>query len=545
MDLENAASINAIGMILHNKIVNENGYPLEFRDHTFLIDPYLDETPEQVVMKASQIGHSTLEIIRAIHLCKYLQANVIYTLPSRNAVKDFVMPKVDPLLEKNPVLKSMVGSTDSTALKKIGDRFLYFRGSWEQSAAISISAHILINDELDRSNQKVIRTYRTRLDGGRRERPDLGWEWQLSNPSIPGAGVDEKWQKSDQKHWYIRCPHCMAQQFLNFPENIDFKRRIYICQKCHMWLSDDVRRDGEWIAHRQSSISGYWISQLMVPWIPASKIIDDYDDGKGDQSIFYNFTLGLPYISKESGVDRQTILNCIIPGDNPRTDVAMGVDNGVVKHYVIGNRYGIFRIGTTKDWEEIEDLRNQYSASMVIDANPYPVQPKRLATKYRGKVFLHYYVQDIKSIGTTRWGNKEKQYIVESDRAKIIDQTVADLASGDMVFNLTATDLEEYITHWEVMYRAIITNARGIQVPTWKTIGEEAGAKKPDHYAHATVLFKVALEKAGSRGGIIRPEPAQRESEHPVISDEQTTAALDIRQVIERAKKTRRSWKNR
>ncbi len=541
IDIQSVQNANAIAFILANKIVNENSVPIEFRDHRFLVDPYLDENPEQVIIKSAQVGWSTLEIIKSIHQCHFLRANVIYTLPSRNVVKDFVLPKVNPLIDMNPALKALVGETNSISLKKIGDRFLYFRGSWEQMSAISISGHILKHDEFDRSNQKVLKTYRSRLDAAKRERPDLGWEVQFSNPSIPGNGVDEKWQLSDMKHWFIKCPHCNQWQFLNFPDNIDFEREIYICKKCHKELDDITRRMGQWVNKRNSSISGYWINQMMVPWIPAKKIIED---SLGDQSIFYNFTLGLPYISKEQGISRQIILNDIILTDNPRVDVAMGVDNGVVKHYVIGNRYGIFEMGSTESWDDIEDLRNRYGATMVIDALPYPTMPKRLAQKYNGKVFVHYYVKDIKEIGTIWWGENNKRLIVESDRTKIIDQVVADLNSGDIVFNLNESQLEEYIIHWGNLYRTVELAGNGIIQSSWKTIGQETGTKKPDHLAHATIYWRIALEKAALSGGIVKPEPINKRVISPHVDKEGNMPALDIRRVIERAKKKRRDWRS-
>src|SRR3990167_7248140 len=159
MDLSKAAQFNAIAWILANNIVNENGTPIEFKDHTFLIEPYLDNSPRQAIKKCAQIGWSTLAILRAFHLARYAGANIIHTFPSKNISKDFVIPKVNPLIARNKVLKDMVG-VDSVFLKQIGDRFIYYRGSYEETESISISAHILIQDEFDRSNQKVLKIYR-------------------------------------------------------------------------------------------------------------------------------------------------------------------------------------------------------------------------------------------------------------------------------------------------------------------------------------------------------------------------------------------------
>ena len=33
---------------------------------------------------------------------------------------------------------------------------------------------------------------------------------ELSNPSLPGYGIDEAYQVSDQRHWTVRCSECGA-----------------------------------------------------------------------------------------------------------------------------------------------------------------------------------------------------------------------------------------------------------------------------------------------------------------------------------------------
>lgn len=543
IDLDTAQKFNAVAFIQRNNIVNENGYPIEFKAHRFLLQPYMDNSKQQVVMKAAQVGWSTLAIIRAFHLAKFAQANIIYTLPSRNAVKDFVRPKVDPLIENNPVLQAMIGDTDSVQLKKVGDRFVYFRGSYEESSAISISAHILIADEFDRSNQKVLRTYKSRLDASQLERPELGWYWIFSNPYVPSSGVHAIWENSDQKHWFVKCkePKCRYEWFLSFPESIDFDKECYICQKCHHPLSKEDIISGRWVKKRESEISGYWINQMMVPWIPASKIIEE---SKGDQQVFYNFTLGLPYQSADESVTREAIVKCIVPSDNPRTSVAMGVDNGIEKHYVIGNQYGIFKIGRTESWEEIEDLRNRYGAVMVVDAMPYPAMPKRLVEKYPGKVFMHYYSQDKKQIGIVRWGEGDNKGVVNSDRTKIIDSVVADINAADFTYNLTVNDLEIYIAHWEKMYRQIVEASSGIKKPVWKTAGQDYGVKKPDHYVHATIYWRIAMEKASMTGsGIIRTQSPHSEGKNPTIGPDETVPGLDLKELIKKSNRPERDWR--
>lgn len=534
IDFSQAQAFNAIAWILGNGIRNENGSLVEFKDHAFLRQPFMDNSPRQVVPKCSQIGWSTLAILRSFHLARYAGANIIHTFPSRNMSKDFVIPKVNPLIYGNDAIKKLV-SVDSINLKKIGDRFIYYRGSYEQTEAISISANILINDEYDRSNVPVLKTYRTRLDDSKRERPELGWEWQFSNPTIPGAGVDVLWQKSDQKHWFVKCPKCSYDWYIKFPDNIDFEGKRKICAKCHREMTRETLQKGRWVQkYKNREVSGYWISQMFVPWIPASEIIED---SEGDQEIFHNFTLGQPYVSKDTAVTRESILKCLSPGTNPKTDVAIGVDNGRVKHYVVGNRYGIFAVGATEDWAEIERIRNQFNAVMVIDAMPYPHTPQMLAEKYPGKVYIHYYQQDRKNMGIIRW----EMASVRSDRTKIIDYVVSEINSGDVTFQLTEKDLEDFIYHWMQLYRTIVPTPQGIDKPAWKTIED-----RPDHYAHAMVYWRVALEQTLGQGRIVDPPgPKQKGDQHPEVGPDNTVPALDLAEVVKRAGSVVRSSRDR
>lgn len=525
LDLATGATHNAAAWVLANNITNENGKPLDFRRHKFLVDFYMDQTPEIVCIKCSQIGFSTTAIIKSAHLCNYKKANVIYLLPSKSVVKDFVTPKVDPLINTNPALRGMMGVTDNLGLKSFGtgkdQRFLYFRSSWDESSGIAISAHVLVADENDRSNQKAISTYRTRLDAALLDRPDLGYVWRFSNPTIEGYGTDEIYGKSDAKVWMIKCGHCNHFQEMKYPENINFETQEYICIKCQRNLTVEDRTRGEWVKrYFGRNISGYRISQMIAPWIPASKIIAD---SLGDQSIFYNFTLGQAYTSKDIQITRDSLTKCLSPDYNPRTNVAIGVDNGIIKHYVIGNKYGIFRVGSTESWQEIENLRNQYDAVMVCDANPYPTPVYKLVQKYRGKVFAQYYEEDKKQMGTIRYGEGEEMGIVKSDRTKLIDSFVADVNSQDVLFNMSLTELEnqEYIQHCLNIYRVVEESAMGIKKGVWKTI-----EGKPDHLLHASCYFKVALQQTLTVGGVAHAPPPR-----PKMEITPTYATPDGRQV--------------
>lgn len=533
-------AINPIAFVHNHNIVNENGVPLEFHDHKFLIQPMADMTVEQVIMKPSQIGWTVVVgINKSLWMAQHMKANVIYTMPSRTAIKDFVSPKVDPIISQNKIYQSWMGKTDSSALKAVGERFVYFRGSWEESAAISISADVLINDEVDRSNQLVLSTYRTRLDASRWQRPDLGFVWQWSNPSIPGYGVDEQWQISDKKHWFVKCPHCNFEWYLKWPDNINIEKGIYICTRCKRELPDEARRNGRWVTQNsKSSISGYWISQLAVPWISAKEIIAK---SKKDAGIFHNFCLGLPYISKDQSVSRAAILRCISMTTNPRTGVVMGIDNGVKKTVVLGNVHGIFKVYETESWEEIEADLIRYNATAVCDLNPYPNTPRQLAQKYPGRFFTCTF-SDAKDLAVIHWGKKEKRGTVSVDRTKIIDLVVAEIIKGEILYNMTITDLEQYIYDWTQLFRAIETNVIGIQKAVWRTI-----EGRRDHYAFATFYWRIALEKMFAGGAVVRT-PQKKNSmirSSVAVDEEGKVPSINLKDIAAKTTRKGKSWKTR
>ena len=67
---EIAAQQSILKFLDYYDIKNDQGQPLDFKDHAYLWDIYKDLTPKQVVLKAAQIGFSTTANIKALWLAK-------------------------------------------------------------------------------------------------------------------------------------------------------------------------------------------------------------------------------------------------------------------------------------------------------------------------------------------------------------------------------------------------------------------------------------------------------------------------------------------
>src|SRR3989338_8702506 len=128
--------------IKNRKIKTESDRKLEFKDHRFLLDIYTDESDMLVIRKASQVGASTMQILRALHAARYWGINQIYTLPTVDDVGEFVRSKVNRIVKVNPSIMGGVShrDVDSIEQKQIGKGFLFFKGTHTEKEAIMLSS---------------------------------------------------------------------------------------------------------------------------------------------------------------------------------------------------------------------------------------------------------------------------------------------------------------------------------------------------------------------------------------------------------------------
>lgn len=518
--------VNPAAWVMDNRFINENQKPFEFDKHRFMIQPYADSSPDQVIMKSAQVGWSVAAILKSIHAAAFVKLNVIYVLPTRNVVNDFVRPKVNPMIERNKAISKLVKGSDSVSLKQVGDRWIYFRGSFHEGEAISTTADLIVADEYDRSDQGVLTVYQSRLQAS-----DFGWFWRFSNPSVPGFGVHGLYKDSDQMHWFVKCHHCNHEWYMDMEPSkdlnhyIDEARKVYACGKCDGVLTDQDRQRGRWVPkYKGRSRRGYWLSQLMIPWVSAEKIMQQRDSMNIE--VFHNFVLGLPYQASEFLLNQESFYRACKPGLAEKRDVMIGCDSGKEKHWVMGNAAGVFSYGKTADWGDIERLITMYNATCVIDALPDFTVPEALARKYPGKVYVHYYAsENTMSMDVSRRKEGADFGVIQSDRTKLFDLVAADVTSGKMRFFQQPKDLNDLIYHVEQMYRMVEPDNRGILKARWETKDN-----KPDHWAHALAYFRVAQSFAigVNMAGGVRPSAFAKTSGIIINNDTNTMKASSV-----------------
>jgi len=501
---------HTVAWIHKRKVLNEKKKRLSFRTHFFLFEIFADTSKKIAVMKGAQEGLSTWAIATELHDARYKAINQIHVLPSSGDATVFVQSKVNPMIQENPDLatKASKKDADSVEQKQFGRSFLFYKGTRGKTSGHMITSDRNWYDEYDRCEMEKVHEYESRLEGI----GSLREERWLSTPTIPEYGIHAKFLEGDQKHWRFRCPECLAEQHMQWPESVDKARRCYVCLACNAPITKRAIREGKWKAKFPGrEISSYWIPQMIVPWISAGSLIDA--EAKAEQNgtldYFYNFKLGLPYLRADGTMPATLVLKNLVTGQLAERNACAGVDVQQDELYVqVGNADAVFAITKLRDepgktrWDRLGELIELYDIRyMVIDAGYKPNDVLAFAKRYPGIVYMNWYQEAPKgdpifrfadAVGFQEKGPEtfEESIKVLTDRERALDLYVDKLRKGERRFHYAAHDpnLQELIRHMKTMYTRTIETKHGTPKREWANTGK-------NDYVMAGVYLEVAFHK--------------------------------------------------
>lgn len=513
---------------MKNGIKTEKGVPFEFVRHKFLFEIARDFSPIQVIKKCAQVGLSILMNLKSFFVVKKMRASLIYTMPSDSDVEEFSKTKTDPIYQGNEVIRSSL-KLDNVRLKQIGDRFIFFDGTRSKTGPISKSADILVHDEKDRSDLKIIEGYQSRVSAS-----DFRWTWSLSNPSQYRTGVDLDWAESDKKEWFVRCEECKEKQFLVWENNVDEVKKCYVCIRCKKPLTPKEIMLGWWEPTASGRVSGYHISQMMATWIKAEELVEAKN--KRGVEYFRNFVLGEPYSAGESADFGRIILDSWTTEALDKNQLYMGVDVGRLKHWVLGDKNGIFRIGRCEKRQDLMEIIERYNPIVVMDSGPERTWAEEFRLKYP-RLWICFYHRDREGLEMVTWGglgenkaSKEfnKLGYVWIDRNRLIDDCVHNMQRGEIQYNLTREWLEPYIEHWQTMRRIEEVNPLGQKRYKWET------TTGVNHWASATWFYWVARKQSGEDVKFVPDTPSK--DKPLIVTTNQGQEMRDLKEVFDEMK---------
>ena len=164
------------------------------------------DDPSRVVntVKPAQIGLTITTMLYFLSVMATQKMNVIYALPSASDAGKLVTTKLNPILYGTPELKRLLNvNVDSTELKEINGNFLFTRGTRSETAALSVSADLLVVDELNRCDPDVVKQFRSRLQASQHKLVR-----QFSTPTIAGYGISKEAEASVRYRHFCACAHC-------------------------------------------------------------------------------------------------------------------------------------------------------------------------------------------------------------------------------------------------------------------------------------------------------------------------------------------------
>lgn len=164
-----------------------------------------DDSRVTNTVKPAQIGMTTATMAYILAAASTQKKfNSIYSLPTSNDAQKLVTTKLDPIIQGSPELKRILdNNVDNNELKKLGNNFIFIRGSRSETAALSISADALVADEIDRSDPDTLKQFRSRLQAS-----ELQIVKQFSTPTTEGVGIAKEAETSKRYRHMCQCHSC-------------------------------------------------------------------------------------------------------------------------------------------------------------------------------------------------------------------------------------------------------------------------------------------------------------------------------------------------
>lgn len=472
----------------------------DFTDRKWQLDIIEDQSQQIVCRKPTQVGMSTVFLTKMLHFADLHICRTMITLPRQDDVSDMVNSRLLEIVNESPYLKQKMQGVDNVRTKQFGRSWLHFIEMSVPPRMIDVDW--LLNDEVDLSNQEYLEHVISRLDASQ-----YAYHHRISTPSIHGYGVDALYNLSDMKQWIVTCQYCLHEQWMEWPDNIAYKNgeAWYVCSRCHNKLHPEDIRDGRWqsTGNTNSEISGYQITQMMIPYISPFRMWTQFQTM--NRKNFYNFRLGLPYTPVTGGINRKSILeNCFITGHSKegragdRGTYVLGCDQGDKLHISVGRVHNgkvevvLLRVlSFVEGFDELSRIIERYNVKYaVIDALPNHHSAHKVISSFNRKLLLGYFT------------NIDVLYRINDDDAKIsinktdaYDHVMQCISDSTLQFYGKPDQLDEHlkeaIVHLCNMRRDIeehYTRAGGVrQFHVWRAVG-------PDHYSDAILYMLMAYE---------------------------------------------------
>lgn len=210
-------------------------------------------------------------------------------------------------------------SGNTTLVKEFDGGILVIATANSATALRSMPVRFLLADEVDKyvrnldgeGHALVLAEGRTNTFQGRRK------IFLCSSPTIVGQSlIDDEYEASDQRQYYVPCPHCAHEQVLEIDQLLD--DGTYMCIGCGEVIEEAYKPQmlaaGRWIAkYPDRPTPGFHINALYAPYRLGDSwkvIADKREEARRSPDklvTFVNTVLGLAFESERTRTDAKVI----------------------------------------------------------------------------------------------------------------------------------------------------------------------------------------------------------------------------------------------
>ena len=286
-----------------------------------------------VFMKAAQLGATEMGSNWIGYVIHHAPGPMMAVWPTVEMAKRNSKQRIDPLIEESPALAELIAparsrdSGNTILAKEFRGGVLVMTGANSAVGLRSMPVRYLFLDEVDGYPLDVegegdaisLAEARTRTFARRKI-------FIVSTPTISGASsIEREYEASDQRRYFVPCPHCQHRQWLRF-EQLRWDKGLpataaYICEACDTAIAEHHKtwmlENGEWRSMADGKTAGFHLSSLYSPvgWRAWREIAAAWEAAVSKESgsaaaikTFKNTELGETWVEEGEAPDWQRLV---------------------------------------------------------------------------------------------------------------------------------------------------------------------------------------------------------------------------------------------
>ena len=296
-----------------------------------IMDAVTDPTVETItVMKSARVGYTKILDHVAGFFIHQDPSPMLIVQPRVEDAEDYSTSEIAPMLRDTPELAEIAGDlkakdSNQRILKRVfkNGASIRFVGANSPGGFRRITARIVAYDEVDGYPPAGAGDDGDQIKLGNK-RTESFWNRKIILGSTPlvkmTSRIYRSWETSDQRRYYVPCPHCQHKQTLKWSgirwENGDPQTAHYVCENgCIIeehdkpWMIDN----GEWIAEKPfNGHAGFhiWAGYSLFANAAWPKLVAEFLDVKANPlelKTFVNLVLGEPWEERGEEVDMHSL----------------------------------------------------------------------------------------------------------------------------------------------------------------------------------------------------------------------------------------------